>query len=89
MSGRSHKAIATTSAGVLEEIEVPTKSPESDQVLVKVSYAGIAPVDAYILRWRNLHNVWPVIFGLNLSGEIVEVGPGITDLHIGDKVSFR
>ena len=89
MSNQTHKAIATTAPGVLEEIQVPTISPGPDQILVKVAFVALGPADSYILHWKNFLGTWPVVVGFTLAGTVAAVGTDVEDLHIGDQVRFR
>ena len=88
MSGKTHKAIATTAPGVLEEIQVETEQPGPDQILVKNAFAGLGPADSYILHWRNFLGIWPFVMAYNLAGTVAAVGSEVTDFQIGDKVGF-
>ena len=86
MSGKTHKAIATTAPGILEEIQVETEQPDPDQILVKNAFAGLSPADSYILHWRNYMGTWPIVIAYTLAGTVVAVGSEVTDFQIGDKV---
>ena len=67
--------------------EVPRPAPGSGEVLVKVAAAGVGPWDAWIRAGKSaLPQPLPLTPGSDLSGEIVAVGPGISDLHAGDQV---
>jgi len=55
-------------------------------VIVKVHYAGICGSDlTRVLEGNN--RVFPIVLGHEFSGEIVEVGAGVGDLKIGERVS--
>ena len=72
---------------VMKFEEVPRPAPGSGEVLVKVAAAGVGPWDAWIRAGKSaLPQPLPLTPGSDLSGEIVEVGPGIADLHAGDQV---
>ena len=67
-----------------EEVPDP-KIEKDDDVIVKVKVGGICGSD--IARYRNLGpyvkgNVW----GHEFSGEVVEAGPAVTELKVGDRV---
>jgi NADPH:quinone reductase-like Zn-dependent oxidoreductase len=74
---------------VLNVVEVPRPVPGSGQVLVKVVAAAINPGEASI-RKGLLHSTWPATFpsgeGSDLAGIVTEVGPGVTQLAVGDEV---
>jgi NADPH:quinone reductase-like Zn-dependent oxidoreductase len=62
-------------------------NPGPDEVLVKVEAAGVGPWDGWIRAGRSaLPQPLPLILGSDLSGKIVAVGPGVSDLRAGDQV---
>jgi len=72
----------------LEEIEVPSYG--INDVLIKVSRAGICGTDLHIYNW----DAWaqktipvPMAIGHEFVGEIVEVGANVADFHPGEIVS--
>ncbi|THV06444.1 GroES-like protein [Dendrothele bispora CBS 962.96] len=89
-SGKTHTAIASTSPGHFTTIQVPTPSSlEPDQVLVKVEYASMIAFDTYVndLGYFVQPQDYPVIFGFNGAGTIVQVGEDVDDLKVGDRVT--
>lgn len=74
---------------VLEEREMVTPEPFSDEVQIKVAYAGINPVDWKVregyLTERMAHQL-PIIPGWDVSGVIKKVGSNVTHLKPGDMV---
>jgi putative PIG3 family NAD(P)H quinone oxidoreductase len=81
-------AITAAEAGApdvlgLEEVETPTAG--SGELLVKVAAAGVNRAD---LLQRQGHYPPPPgassILGLECSGEVAEVGPGVTGWEVGD-----
>ena len=83
---QNHKAIAATAIGVIEEITVPTRKPNPDEVLIRVDYAATVPYDAYQVD-RGLHiQEYPQVLGSSVTGKVVEVGRDVRDLKVGDRV---
>lgn len=82
----THTAIATTSKGLLEAIQVPTGIPAEGEVLIKVEYAALVPFDAYVTDRGFYVNGYPVILGFNAAGTVSKVGLGVRDLKFGDRV---
>ena len=72
---------------VLALAEVPDPEPGPGQVLVRV--LGAAANFPDVLMCRGLYQVrppYPFTPGVELCGEIVTLGPGVTGLAVGDRV---
>ncbi|MDF1727318.1 MAG: NAD(P)H-quinone oxidoreductase [Sulfitobacter sp.] len=84
------RAVEITKAGgpdVLQLTERPRPVADHGQVVLKVAYAGVNRPDA--LQRAGSYAPPPTasdLPGLEASGEVVEVGPGVSDLAVGDKV---
>jgi NADPH:quinone reductase-like Zn-dependent oxidoreductase len=62
-------------------------NPGPSEVLVKVEAAGVGPWDGWIRAGKSaLPQPLPLTLGSDLSGEIVAVGPGDSDLRVGDQI---
>lgn len=85
----SHRAIATTAKGVLEELQVPTEAPGHGEVRVKMHFAALIPFDTYQLDRGYAVASYPLALGFSGSGVVDEVGTGVTSLKVGDKVRIR
>ncbi len=70
-------------------LEVP--KAEENEVVVKVKAASICGTDVHIWDWnqwaQNRIKKFPMIFGHEVAGEVVELGRNVTRLQEGDKVS--
>jgi NADPH:quinone reductase-like Zn-dependent oxidoreductase len=67
--------------------QVPRPDPGPGEVLVKVEAAGVGPWDGWIRAGKSaLPQPLPLTLGSDLSGEIVTVGLGVSDLRVGDQV---
>ncbi|KAF8872001.1 chaperonin 10-like protein [Infundibulicybe gibba] len=84
---KTHTAVALTSPGVVAAIQVPTPTPGPGEVLVRVAYASLMAFDAYLVDHGFLNGTYPVGLGLNAAGVVREVGPGVRDMVVGDRVS--
>ncbi|SDP94702.1 NADPH2:quinone reductase [Actinopolyspora xinjiangensis] len=72
---------------VLELVESPTPEPGPDQVLVRVSACPVNFPDALMCRGQyQVKPEMPFTPGVELCGEIVEVGSGVTGLGTGERV---
>ena len=73
--------------GVLSLDEVPTPECEEGHILVSALYAGVQYPDA--LQAQGLYQEkppLPYVPGMDLTGTVLEVGPGVSGLHEGDRV---
>jgi NADPH2:quinone reductase len=85
------KAVVITQpgdSGVLQIMERPTPKCGDDDVLVKVTAAGLNRPDLFQRKGRYPapKGVPADIPGLEIAGEIVEVGGGVSSWKVGDKV---
>src|ERR1700758_211708 len=72
---------------VMKFERVPRPEPGPGEVLVKVAAAGVGPWDGWIRAGKSaLPQPLPLTLGSDLSGEIVGVGQGVSDLRAGDQV---
>jgi NADPH:quinone reductase-like Zn-dependent oxidoreductase len=66
---------------------VPRPSAGPGEVLVKVEAVGVGPWDGWIRAGKSaLPQPLPLTLGSDLAGEIVDIGPGVSDLRAGDQV---
>ncbi|MGY8706116.1 NADP-dependent oxidoreductase [Bradyrhizobium sp. 18BD] len=66
---------------------VPRPEPGPGEVLVKVAAAGVGPWDGWIRSGKSaLPQPLPLTLGSDLSGEIVAMGSGASELRVGDQV---
>jgi NADPH:quinone reductase len=72
---------------VLKLEEVPTPKPAAGQVLVRVHAVGVNPYDAYMRNGTYaVKPPLPYTPGSDGAGIIESVGPGVTNVHTGDRV---
>lgn len=70
----------------LEEIEIP--SPGAGEVVIKVEAAGLA--SGVLSQWeRGMYPILPRTLGNEAAGFIAEVGSGVTDFAVGDRVRLH
>lgn len=88
---KTMKALAKTAARPgAELIQAPVPAPGPREALVRVRAASVCGTDLHIYDW----NEWaqerikpPLIFGHEMAGTVVAVGPTVTELAVGDFVS--
>lgn len=72
---------------VMKFERVARPEPGPGEVLVKVEAAGVGPWDSWIRAGKSaLPQPLALTLGSDLSGEIVEMGPGVSTLVVGDQV---
>jgi NADPH:quinone reductase len=70
-----------------EEIDIPAPGP--NQVRVKQHASGVNFIDTYFRMGMYPSPVGlPFVAGNEAAGEVVAVGPGVTDLKVGDRVAY-
>ncbi len=81
------KAAVAWKAGEPLTIEtVNLDGPRAGEVLVEIKATGVCHTDAYTLSGMDSEGVFPSILGHEGAGVVVEVGPGVTGLEVGDHV---
>lgn len=90
------KAVVKTRPGTGAELmDVDVPQPKAGEVLLKVRATSICGTDVHIYEWdawsqgrigeKNL----PQILGHEVAGEVVEVGPEVHHIRVGDYVSVE
>jgi S-(hydroxymethyl)glutathione dehydrogenase/alcohol dehydrogenase len=69
---------------VIEDVELD--GPRAGEVLVEIKATGVCHTDAFTLSGADPEGLFPVIFGHEGAGVVVDVGPGVTQLKKGDHV---
>lgn len=77
----------------LKLAEAPTPRPGPGEVLVRLAYAGVNYIDVYMrdgsyARSHTYRTPLPMTIGMEGAGCIAELGPGVSDLAIGDSVAY-
>ncbi|MFM9610203.1 L-threonine 3-dehydrogenase [Streptomyces niveiscabiei] len=70
--------------------DVPEPAVGAGDVLIKVQRTGICGTDLHIRAWDGWARQTirtPLVVGHEFVGEVVELGAGVTDVAIGDRVS--
>ncbi|MBV8887409.1 MAG: zinc-dependent alcohol dehydrogenase family protein [Chroococcidiopsidaceae cyanobacterium CP_BM_RX_35] len=78
----------TGSADVLKLEDLPTPEPKEGEVRLKVEAIGLNRAEVMFREGRYLEapNL-PSGLGYEAAGVVEAVGPGVSDIHVGDKVS--
>ena len=84
----SHKAVHVKSAGApLELAEVETTPPARGEVRISVGACGICGTDTHFVSGDFPGMSWPLTLGHEIAGKIAEIGPGVEDFAVGDRVA--
>jgi L-iditol 2-dehydrogenase len=67
--------------------DVDLRTPARDEVVVKVMASGICGSDVECYEGRSIEAIFPYTPGHEWSGEVVQVGEGVTTLQLGDRVT--
>ena len=67
-----------------QDVEEPQVTP--GHVKIKVRYSGICGSDIPRVLNHGVH-FYPIVLGHEFSGDVVEVGEGVTKVKVGDRVS--
>ena len=86
------KAFVCKEFGPLENIswtEIPDPHLDADKVRVRIHFSSIGFMDTLMIRGLyQLKPPLPYTPGACGAGEVIEVGAGVTDIKVGDRVSF-
>jgi S-(hydroxymethyl)glutathione dehydrogenase / alcohol dehydrogenase len=69
---------------VIEEVDL--EGPKAGEVLVEIKATGVCHTDEFTRSGADPEGLFPVIFGHEGAGVVVDVGPGVTSLKKGDHV---
>ena len=73
---------------VVEEVARPV--PGEGEVLIKVEASGVCHSDLHVAEgdWKQFAGITklPLIVGHEVAGKVVELGPGVSELKVGDRV---
>jgi S-(hydroxymethyl)glutathione dehydrogenase/alcohol dehydrogenase len=83
---KSRAAVAFKAGSPLEIVEVDLEGPKAGEVLVEIKATGVCHTDAFTLSGDDPEGALPAILGHEGAGVVVEVGPGVKSLKVGDHV---
>ncbi len=69
-----------------EEVDVPAPGP--GQIRVKQHACGINYIDTYFRVGMYPAPTMPFVAGNEGAGEVTAVGPGVTDIKVGDRIAY-
>jgi NADPH:quinone reductase-like Zn-dependent oxidoreductase len=70
----SRTAIATTAERVVDVLQVPTEESREDEVLIKIEYSAMIPLEVYMVDQGKLIQQYPLVLGFTISGTVIKIG---------------
>jgi S-(hydroxymethyl)glutathione dehydrogenase/alcohol dehydrogenase len=83
---KTRAAIAHAAGQPLEIVTVDLDGPRAGEVLVESKASGVCHTDEFTRSGADPEGLFPVIFGHEGAGVVVDVGPGVTSVRKGDHV---
>ncbi|KAF2160347.1 hypothetical protein M409DRAFT_37754 [Zasmidium cellare ATCC 36951] len=86
MSTNKAAWLPTPKARPLTLKESPIGNPSPNQILIKTHALAIQPIDGLLQTYAFLPLQYPTILGVDVAGEVIEVGDAVSRLKKGDRV---
>lgn len=83
---KTRAAVAFEAGKPLEICEVDLEGPRFGEVLVEIKATGICHTDEFTRSGADPEGIFPAILGHEGAGVVVDIGPGVTSLKVGDHV---
>ena len=83
---KTKAAIAYAAGKPLEVVTVELGGPKAGEVLVEIRASGVCHTDEFTRSGADPEGLFPVIFGHEGAGVVVDVGPGVSSVKKGDHV---
>lgn len=83
---KTRAAVAVEAGKPLEVLEVDLDGPRAGEVLVEIKATGICHTDEFTLSGADPEGIFPSILGHEGAGVVVETGPGVSSVSVGDHV---
>jgi S-(hydroxymethyl)glutathione dehydrogenase/alcohol dehydrogenase len=83
---KTKAALAHAAGKPLEIVTLDLDGPKQGEVLVEIKASGVCHTDEFTRSGADPEGLFPVIFGHEGAGIVVDVGPGVTSLKKGDHV---
>ena len=83
---KTKAAIAYAAGKPLEVATVELGGPKAGEVLIEIRASGVCHTDEFTRSGADPEGLFPVIFGHEGAGIVVDVGPGVISVKKGDHV---
>jgi S-(hydroxymethyl)glutathione dehydrogenase/alcohol dehydrogenase len=84
MKARAAVAFEAGKPLVIENVQL--EGPRAGEALVEIKATGVCHTDEFTLSGRDPEGLFPAILGHEGAGVVVEVGPGVTSVNVGNRV---
>jgi L-iditol 2-dehydrogenase len=85
------RASVLVTKGVIEMQERPVPAPAAGEVLVRVASVGVCGSDVHYYKEGRIGSYVvdsPLVLGHEVSGLVVDVGPGVDESRVGERVAI-
>lgn len=70
----------------LQLVDLPEPSPDAGEAVLELDFAALNPADRYLAeKLYPAKPSWPHVLGRDGLGTVVAVGPGVTEVKVGDR----
>lgn len=83
-----HAMVLKTPGSPLDWTELPDRQPGLHEVRVRVSVCGVCRTDLHVLDGELPNPKTPIIPGHEIVGRVDAIGPGVTGLHLNQRVGI-
>jgi S-(hydroxymethyl)glutathione dehydrogenase/alcohol dehydrogenase len=83
---RTTAAVLHERPGTLVVEEIDLDDPREGEVLVEVTAAGLCHSDVHAMNGAMSRPELPAVLGHEVAGRVLEVGPGVSRVQVGDSV---
>jgi NADPH2:quinone reductase len=84
------KAIIVQETGgpeMMQYVDVPDPKPSAGQAVIKIKASGVNFIDVYF-RTGLYKADKPISLGMEAAGIVESIGPGVTEVAVGDRVAY-
>ena len=82
------RAMVLRAISALEMKDVPAPAARAGELLVRVTVCGVCRTDLDLYEGRLVPPRYPVIPGHQVVGSVAQLGAGVHDFHVGDRVGI-